>query len=99
MTDFVEYLAADRRLVMLRVLQNSAAYTTNEYMLLTMTERMGHVVSTDKLRTEVAWLAEQGLVKVDKVGGVAVITLTQRGLDVSAGSAMVPGVQRPRPGE
>ncbi len=46
---------------------------------------------------QLAWLAEQGLVENDDMGGLVVATLTQRGADVAQGRVTVPGVKRPTP--
>ena len=90
-------LAADRRLVILRLLHESGGYTANEYLIQAALDGFGHSVGRDLLRTELAWLAEQGLVTVQEVGGVQVATLTSRGDDVAEGRAVVPGVKRPEP--
>lgn len=91
------HVAEDRRLVILRVLSDSTGYQTNEYTLEAVLEDLGHTVSSDRLHADLAWLAEQGLVTTSNVGGVTIPKLTQRGLDVARGKAVVPGVKRPRP--
>lgn len=96
-SDFAEHLAQDRRLVVLRVLLESAAFTANEYILQSMLERLGHAVSGDRLRTDLAWLVEQGLIAVDKVASVQIARLMARGEDVAHGRTIVPGVKRPSP--
>lgn len=92
------HVTEDRRLVILRLLLDSAAYTANEYILQTMTERLGHVVSADLVRTDLAWLQEQGLIKIDQVADVQIAHLLVRGEDVARGRIEVPGVKRPRAG-
>jgi len=98
---FADLLQADRRLVMLRLLQQSPGYALNSSILLTGLEELGHRVSRDLVATELAWLAEQNLVRVEQVDtstkALLVATLTERGLDVQAGRATVPGVKRPSP--
>ena len=96
MSDFFEHMRADRRLVLLRVLLQSPAYTGNEYMLQQMAEQLGHVVSADQIRTDLAWLAEQGLVALETVQGVQIARLLGRGEDVASGRVEVPGVKKPR---
>lgn len=96
MSDFHEHMRADRRLVLLRVLLQSPAYTGNEYMLQQMAEQLGHVVSADQIRTDLAWLAEQGLVALETVQGVQIARLLGRGEDVARGRTEVPGVKKPR---
>ena len=96
--DFASHLAEDRRLVILRVLLESAAFTANEFILQKMLENFGHAVSLDRVRTDLAWLKEQELVTVDNVGGVHIAKLTGRGEDVANGRTLQPGVKRPRAG-
>jgi Fe2+ or Zn2+ uptake regulation protein len=98
MSTFADLIASDIRLVILRCLNEDPGYDLNESMLQAMLEALGHNVSRDRVRTELAWLAEQGLVTVTVVMNVQVATLTQRGADVATGRATVPGVKRPRPG-
>jgi hypothetical protein len=96
MSLFSIHLAEDRRLVILRVLLGSAQYTANEFILQTMAERWGHVVSAALMRTDLAWLHEQGLAAVQLVGDVTIARLTVRGEDAARGRVEVPGVKRPR---
>lgn len=94
---YARHLAADRRLVILRVLAESTGYQANEYTLEAVLDDMGHTVSNQQLHTELAWLAEQGLLDSRTVGGVTIATVTRRGIDVAQGKAQVPGVKRPQP--
>lgn len=96
---FDQFETEDRRLVLLRGLENAAQYRANAYLLRRYCEALGHVVSSDRIEQDLAWLAEQGLVERTQAAGVTVVTLTVRGLDVANGSTRVPGVQPPRPGE
>jgi len=75
-------------------------YTINEGVLSTALRPFGHDVSRDAMRTQLAWLSEQGLLKistVDDAGSLQVAKITARGVDVAAGRAVVPGVRRPDP--
>ena len=94
---YARHQAADRRLVILRVLAESTGYQANEFTLEAVLDDMGHTVSNQQVHTELAWLAEQGLLDSRKVGGVTSATVTRRGLDVAQGKAVVPGVKRPLP--
>lgn len=96
---FADRLTEDRRLVILRVLAETPAYSLNGSILHEVLERYGHRVSRDQVRTDLAWLAEQDLVEVEVIADqLHVATLRQRGLDVAQGRASVPGVRRPAPG-
>ena len=94
---FAELLTADIRLVILRALEEDAGYSHNESILQSVLEAFGHIASRDRVRTELHWLKEQGLVVLKDVMGIQVATLTARGADVALGRAVVPGVKRPRP--
>lgn len=94
--NFAELLAADQRLVILRMLAEQISYKANSSVLTMRMDQLGHAISRDVVRTHLAWLAEQALVNIDEpVAGVVVATLTERGMDVAKGRAMVPGVKRP----
>ena len=94
---FQETLAQDRRLVLLRVLANSAGYASNEYALATMCAALGHAVGHERLRQDLAWLQDAGLLRVGDTAGVQIATLNARGAEVAAGTVQTPGVARPRP--
>jgi Fe2+ or Zn2+ uptake regulation protein len=94
--NFSEHLAADQRLVILRLLVESNSYKANSSVLTMRMDHLGHAVSRDVVRSHLSWLDEQGLVSIDEpVTGVVVATLRPRGDDVARGRAVVPGVSRP----
>ncbi len=87
----------DRRLVILRSLNEMSGYEANESIINQCLEAYGHNVSRDTVRTELAWLQEQQLVSIRDVSGYMVAKLSIRGGDVATGKATAPGVKRPRP--
>ncbi|MCG9624626.1 ArsR family transcriptional regulator [Vibrio mediterranei] len=87
----------DRRLVILRVLEDSAGFTANESIIDTALDAYGHKVSRDTVLTEIHWLEEQGLISLVELAGTQVASLNQRGLDVAQGQAKHPGVKAPLP--
>jgi hypothetical protein len=94
---FDKLLTEDRRLMVLRLMAESPDYQLNVYVLRPALDAVGHTVGLDRLESDLAWLAEQGLVSVGKASDVTVGKLTARGADVAAGRAVVPGVKRPEP--
>lgn len=94
---FADVMDSDRRLVVLKALEGSAGYKAAQFILQRYVEQFGHLVTVDRIKSDLAWLAEQGLVTVATPEGVSVATLTQRGLDVVSGRAVTPGVTRPAP--
>ena len=96
MSNFAELLDADRRLAILKSLMDGDG-SLNESILQTVLDMLGHSVSRDKIRTDLAWLKEQGLVSIETIVNVEVAHITDRGCDVAEGRATVPGVKKPRP--
>ena len=96
---YIKLLQEDRRLTVLRLLAQSPGHGANHYVLQAGLDQMGHKVSRDLLKSELAWLAEQGLVAIEDLGGPVVASLSGRGEDVASGRAVVPGVKKPVPGE
>ncbi|OOF44017.1 hypothetical protein BKK51_10140 [Rodentibacter trehalosifermentans] len=87
----------DQRLVILLSLVD-AGYDANESILDDCLALYGHKISRDLVRNHLNWLEEQGLVRIERLSnGFMIATITQRGLDVANGEAIVEGVKRPRP--
>lgn len=95
---YLDHLMKHARLSILRHLSDVPGYSANDSLLLGLLQQLGLAVSRDQVRTALTWLAEQGLVENSTIASVMVATITQRGIDVAAGRAFVPGVQRPSPG-
>lgn len=90
----------DARLRLLQLLAVKPAYTGNEVALQSeLAGKYGHALGRDRVRTELSWLEDQGLLVLQKPGGIMLATLTSSGLEVSGGIGRNPGVAAPRPGE
>ena len=87
------------RITILRCLAEENDYKLNESLLASLLSDFGFTRSHAEIRTEIAWLAEQGLVAVEDVRGLQIAGLTERGGDVAASRAIVPGVKRPGPND
>lgn len=98
MKTFAELQAESRRCAFLRFLAADADYAMNTSLLQSALESVGHGVSRDCVNADAAWLEEQGLALREDLGGIIVVKITQRGLDVAEGRSVVPGVKRPGPG-
>jgi len=98
MSDYVRFLGEHRRITVLRILDGAPGYCANDSLLTSACATYGLHATRDQVRGDIAWLAEQGLVRAADVGGgLTVATLTERGRDVAGGRATHPGVQRPSP--
>lgn len=99
-TTFAERLREDRRLVLLRLLSEQPGYRANSSNLHAGLYALGITASRDDVTTDLHWLRDQGLLRLDDVpeaSGLTVAEITSRGDDVSAGRAVVPGVRKPGP--
>lgn len=94
---FSDIVAADRRLIILRSLEQDLGYSHNEAIIQSILGEFGHRCSRDLVRTDLVWLQEQGLISLEDLSGIYVATISQRGVDVADGTATVPGVKRPAP--
>ncbi|MFO1417265.1 MAG: hypothetical protein U1E83_01210 [Methylotetracoccus sp.] len=94
---FDQFETERRRLEILNLVGEKPGYTANEAVIREQLEGLGHRVSRDRLKADLAWLVEQDLLLAQTPGGVYVVTLTARGSDVARGLARVPGVAKPLP--
>lgn len=93
---YQQLLTEDQRLVILRILSELPSYKSNSSVLHNLLGGYGHDISRDKVRTELSWLSEQGLVKIEaRTENVIIVVLTERGQDVAAGRSVVSGVNKP----
>jgi hypothetical protein len=93
-------LQEDRRLMTLFFLMKVGGYQTNDHVLYDALELIGHCVSWDILHSELAWLDQQGIVRLrDADSDIKVIELTRSGMDVAKGRKLIDGVRRPHPEE
>lgn len=92
------YLSDHIRITILRLLLKLPGYRANDSVLTDGVRMRAMTVPRDRVRTEIYWLAEQGLVSAAPLEKLVIATLTQRGQDVAEGHATVPGVKRPSAG-
>lgn len=101
MSTMQEIIAEDRRLAILRTLDEAPAAQLNEGALHHVMTRMGHAVSEGLLRADIVWLCERGLAKKEELdvsrGKLWLAKLTSEGRDVAHGRSDHPGVARPEP--
>ncbi len=97
--DYSQVVAEHLRITVLRLLLEDPGYSGNEALLVDMSTAYGFSPSRDRMRTELDWLREQGLVTLSGPEHCRTARLTERGADVAAGRATAPGVKRPGPGE
>lgn len=97
-TDLAAGLVARRRLILLEVLGQVAAYTLNEIELGEQLAAHGYPASTAGLRDDLRHLRDHDCLRVDTPGGVWMATLTRTGDEAAKGRMEVEGVARPGPG-
>ena len=94
---YMDTVREHARISILKFLSAAQGYTANASLLTDALTHVGVGLTRDQVRSEIGWLEEQGLVTKSEVEGLTVATVTERGLDVVAGRATVPGVKRPSP--
>jgi Fe2+ or Zn2+ uptake regulation protein len=92
-----DIVTQDLRLAVLQALEEDPDYSHNEQVIQRVLGALGHGVSADRMRTELRWLEEQGLVHLEDAASLLVVRLSRRGEDVALGRARVDGVARVRP--
>lgn len=94
-----DFMAEDRHLAELRFLAEDNDYSLNDSVMQTALGEIGHGVSREVIWADFAFLAELGLITVEKpLDGPGYRRASDcRGEDVSRGRATVPGVKKPRP--
>ena len=83
----------DRRLRILVFVNSSTGRTINSAVLQDLLEQTGHIISADLLRTELAWLEEQGLLLRHEFDDLIVVKITERGVDAACGRTIIPGIK------
>lgn len=97
-----DHFTESLRLTILRRVAGVEGRTANEHVLHVSVDGYGFHVSRDRIRTELAWLRDQGLlavVELERAGDrpLMVATANSRTIDVVEDRAVVPGVARPSP--
>lgn len=96
---YLELLAEQRRYRVLSFLNDSDAYRANEVLLKSVLNGMGIPTSSDRLRTDLVWLEQQGLLRLSPVDDLLIVEITSSGQDVAEGVVRLPGVKRPGPAQ
>lgn len=96
--DYAKHFAEHVRITVLRLLAEVPDYRLNSSLLADGCDAMGLPVTRDNMRTQLAWLAEQGLIAVTAITEqLSIAKLTERGLEAAKGRIRVPGVRLPSP--
>ncbi|OYV35525.1 MAG: hypothetical protein B7Z80_18120 [Rhodospirillales bacterium 20-64-7] len=92
-------LAEDRRLIVLRALDESG-FAANETVLKTVIESFGHHPTRDLVRADLVYMAEHGLIRLEKLeaasGQLWIAHLKTEGQEVAQGRVH-PGIARREP--
>jgi hypothetical protein len=68
----------------------------NDAQLKTLLNGFGHTVAGRELRADLAYLAEEGLIRTEQLGGYVVAEIEEDGRDAAVGDLAVEGVHRHR---
>lgn len=92
---FAKFVDADRRLVILRSLQEQTDATLNEVLLQRALESWGHSVSRDVVKSHLRWLSDVGAVSLQDTSGYLIARLTARGEDHVMRRGFIDGIALP----
>ena len=93
MSSLAVVLQEDRRGLILCTLDEASGFRLSDVSIRTILDNFGHRVSTDQVRGDLHWLAEQGLVRVEKVETHWLAELLNAGQEVARGVSH-PGVRK-----
>jgi hypothetical protein len=85
------------RLTLLRVLHEAPGNAGNDSLLTAAVRTIGIQATRDQVRTELTWLQDHGLVRLEELEHLLIAKLTTDGDEVAQGLRKVPGVARPTP--
>lgn len=99
MTNYIEYVAQDRRLVILRILRGIPERRANHFVLRSALASLGYEELAPTLYNDLRWLEKQGLVVTEELdGGILLGTITDLGDQAARGLVRVQGVAVPAVG-
>lgn len=93
--NILELRKSHQRLSMLRALVDSPDMGLNDSILQDVLVTFNVGASRAEVHEELRWLAEQELVRLDSVGSSVVAVITERGIRVAEGKAIVRGIKMP----
>ena len=94
---YSEVLAGDRRLSILKTLNEDSDYRVADHTLKYVMFHLGHNVSVSQVRADGQWLEERALISIEKLrDDLWVLKLTEEGQLVATGKPH-DGVARPAP--
>mgnify|MGYP000444901735 CR=1 FL=1 len=92
---YLDVVAADCRLIMLKELAAQSDHQLNETILTRVLESFGHMKTRDYIRTQIRKLEELGAVNSREAGSVLVVKILRPGVDHIERRAYLEGVGRP----
>jgi hypothetical protein len=94
---FVEYLAEDARLTILKELAAQTDGRLNDAVMTKVLDTFGYRRSREWVRTQMRKLEELGAVHLAEAGTALVATITRAGMDHVERRAVLDGVAKPSP--
>ena len=95
MQTYIQTMAENRRLCILRLLKESQG-AANEDVLRMGLDQLGHTrLSQKTVRDDLNFLKDRDLIKSDFYNDVMVCTITKRGVEVAGGLEVCDGVLKP----
>jgi hypothetical protein len=98
MSDYAQTtLRKHRRLAILRFLNDCSGYSANSSVIKDVLNGMSIGSTIDQVTTELTWLRDQSMVRLEDLGFALLAIVTTSGVEIATGIASHPDVQRPSP--
>ena len=98
MTSIRQLERADARRAILQALAEDRGYSANHRILRTFVDRSAAITLDDaEIKEHLAWLEDRGAVTTEAVPPFVLAKLTDYGLSLAQGHAVLDGVSRPTP--
>lgn len=91
---YADTLRRARRRVILATLASADPPSSSEILLEPMLDVERVFSDRDQIRTEIAWLAAQGLVESEELGGIMFATLLAGGRAIANGKRVHPDIEK-----
>lgn len=91
---YKDLLRQYRRRLIIELLNESNDLRINEIILKSMINTRLSAVGSDVLRSDLQWLEDQSLIRIEKHADLWVAELTKTGQDVATGAMVMPGIPK-----
>lgn len=94
MNNYGKFIEPRRRGVLLAILHQSAIQGASVPVLASVAQQAGYRAARETIETDLAVMADMGLLTLRDIGTVRMARIEPRGSDVATGQLALPGIER-----